>query len=194
MKTKTKQAKKAVAAEPVRHVIDGRALVVALRKAMIPSRFIRSEVKLDAFPWGARMKQWLDSTFFECSRRGKSMYMSGASEHGLAACAMLTRSLVYRGHDAWFTTLSELMSLTEPLRPCEFLIIAGFWDGEFHKSKGCPLTVKEAYDLSWKLWRMANDGTTIVAHCSPSPGGASAWWANGALEDVFERSENLTIK
>jgi hypothetical protein len=180
-------------AEPITHKIDGKAVASALHKARVPARFVRPEVTLDAFPWGFRLRDWIRTMIPEALDAGKSLAVSGKSEDSMAVSAMIARTLVLRGHDAVLMTLEELMSAEEQPRPCGFLVIAGFYDGAFDKVRGCPLTPAESFKLSWMLWRMANDGTTLIVYCSPAFSGMDKWWHVGALRSLFDNSQSLHI-
>lgn len=87
----------------VKHVIDSRTMMSVMLKAGVPSRFVRTEVKLSSFPWGKRMKDWLDNEFFNTAKSGKSMFLAGPADQAMPVCAMLTRSLVMRSKDADIT-------------------------------------------------------------------------------------------
>lgn len=175
--------------------VDNAAMLTALRKSMIPSRFARPDVTLKAFQWGDRLGKWIDSSLMPHSFKfGGGIYITGEADQDLPVCAMTARTLVIRGHDALFITLAELMTTDEPPRDCEFLIVSGFYDDAFHKSKGMPMTAKEAYKLSWMLWRMANHGTTLVCYASPHRHHVANWWSEGALQSIFTLPETLTIK
>lgn len=188
---KTKRISRVAKPEPVTHIISGAAVGPALHKAQLPARFVRPDVRLSAFPWGERMAAWIDGSLEECKGRGKSAFISGTASEGMEACAMLVRTLVLRGRDAVFTTLADLMSADGKPRVSDYLVIAGFYDAEFNKARGCPLSSKESFQIAWMLWRLSRDGTTIIAHTSPSPGGVSSWWMLGAMEGIFDRSENF---
>ena len=103
---------------------------------------------------------------------------------------MLVRTLVLRGKDAVFTTLMDLMEGERP-RVSDYLVVAGFYDEAFDRDRGCPMDTKEAYKLSWMLWRLANEGTTLVVHTTPSPSSAGKWWLLGALTSIFDKDENF---
>ena len=203
MKVKTKIArKKARVVEPpvpdphepvTTHKIDGKAVATALHKAKVPARFVRPEVTLDAFPWGIRLREWVRSVVPEAVSAGKCLALAGKSEDAMSVSAMVARTLVLRGHDAVLMTMEELMTAEENPRPSQFLVIAGFYDGAFDKMRGCPLTTAESFRLSWMLWRMAMDGTTLIVYCSPNFSGMDKWWHIGALRSLFDNSQTLHI-
>lgn len=180
-------------APPVVHKVEGKAVVGGLYKARVPARFCRKEVKLAVFPWGERMSRWLDTLVPEARAAGQCLTLSTAPEDAMVASAMLVRSLVIRGHDAVFLTLEELLAGEEEVRQSEFLVVAGFYDLAFNKKHGSPMTTPEAFKLSWRLWRMASEGTTIIVQCSPSSSGMSDWWHLGALKALFNTSNSLTL-
>lgn len=189
MKTKRKTP-----TEPtVRHTVSSQSVAPALHKARVPNRFVRPEVTLKAFNWGARMKAWIGTSVAECRKRGQCLFLVGDASQAIEACAMLVRTLVVRGHDAVFITLPELLEMDEPLRISEFIVIAGFYDHTFHKTKGCPMTTAESYKLSWALWRAASEGATIIAFTTPPASSVSNWWVNGALDALFNKGETLTL-
>ena len=174
--------------EQTPRTVNPEALVSALRKASIPARYIRPEVSLSAFPWGKRMKAWLDGPFFECAKRGKGMFLTTPPEDAMVGAAMLTRALVIRGHDAVFTTLSELIGKEQP-RQSEFMVIAGFYDS----TQQLPMDPKEAYRLSWMLWRMASEGTVFIVPVSGHHD-LQRWWPVGALTNMLDPDENFKTK
>lgn len=195
MTTKIKRTvRRKVAAEPEGslHSVSAAAVATAMHKANIPARFIRPEVKLSAFPWGKRVKQWLDVSLPEQVAEGKSLLIEGSADNDLPISAMIARTLVIRGADAMLKTLPELMDSSE-LRTPEYLIVSGFYDEAFNKQRGSPMTAKESYQLSWKLWRMANDGCALICYTSPRSAGMGNWWTIGATTNLFNKEETLTI-
>lgn len=182
------------APKPVVHKIASKDVGPALHKAQVPARFVRPEVKLTAFPWGLRVKGWLDTVLPEQIKDNKSALVSGPADHAIPVCAMIARTLVVRGHDAVFTSLAELVASKESIRRSEYLVIAGFYDASFDKIHGMPMTSEKCHYLSWALWRLANDGTTIIAYVSPSMAGLGKWWAGGAINNMFDPGGNFQIE
>lgn len=189
MKTK----RKTNAPATVKHTVSSVSVAPALHKANVPNRFVDPKVRLSAFPWGDRMKAWIATSVMTCRKNGQSLFMVGDADQAVEACAMLVRTLVVRGHDAVYVNMPELLDPEHKIRVSEFLVIAGFYDHTFHKSKGCPMTTAESYKLSWALWRAASEGTTIIAFITPPVSGVNNWWVNGALDNLINKAETLTL-
>jgi len=175
------------------HKIDDKAILSGMYKANIPARFIRKEVTLMVFPWGDNLRGWINTEVPEARRDGKCLFVSSPSKDSFTVSAMIARTLVLHGKDAIFTSLAKLLE-GEVIRQSEYLVVAGFYDDGFNKSHGIPMSTEAAHRLAWGLWHLYNEGTTIIAQCSPNWSGMSNWWHLGVLESLFDKSNSITIK
>jgi hypothetical protein len=137
------------------------------------------------------MQKWIGAYLLPAHNDGKSLMIRGESADDMNACAMLTRSLVIRGNDAVMVTLPELLTMPD-IRPSEYLVISGFFSSSYHNTHGRPMSAEKAYAYSWALWRIAEQGTTLVVFVDRGKTGEGAWWHEGLLS-VFDRSISLNL-
>jgi hypothetical protein len=168
------------------HKIQSVELEQALLKANLPSRYRKQMLSLDNFTWGRRMKAWIKGPLLE-TEVGKGAVLTCNDDAEITnACCMLVRSLILLNRPACFYSLPELVALPMAEWPkLGALVIAGFYDNDFNKKRGSPMSSEISYNLSWALRRFASDGNLVVANIQGPVSLAANWWHSSLISELF---------